>query len=834
MSLVRLTPTTDVDAERFGARAVRLRDLCRAGVPMPDTVLIEVDMVQRLATGAHRCADQIFEAFGGDAIVAVRSSAREANLGGAKAVLHVGLTRRWLDQLPAAPERDIAIARFHDFVQFHAVHVARLDPDAFIGLSSPADDPERRLAGILAAFERQSGAPFPDNATEQLDAVLRSMARAWDATTARILRRARGAHDDVGMGLVIQRMSGLGEPGPCGRGVVRDINADTGGRGIEGTYSAARLAEQEIAINACRFADQFPEPHAALSDCLTTLRRAFKQAVEVEFVIENGTVRILDYGPAARSVRAAIASTVTLVADEVLSPVEALRRIEPIHLLEMLHPRVDRDGDLPVLASGTPASPGAATGAIVFSAGAAARYAARQEPCILVRVETGPQDIRGMHSADGVLTGRGGMTSHAAVIARGLGVPCVAGASSMTFNDGCVLFADGTRLCEGDRITLDGTAGDILPSSANLVRPQPDAHLQTLLGWADEVRDIGVRANADTPFEAQLAHDFNADGIGLCRTEHMFHEETRLTALREIIFADCRELRAAALERLLPMQRTDFEKIFAIMDKAPVCIRLFDPPLHEFLPLEHEDLHQLADALDMPIASVSARADELREFNPMLGLRGVRLGITMPEIYDMQARAVFEATANVIASGIGVTPEIMIPLVSANREVQIVKERIEREADRVRAASGIDFDCVIGAMIETPRAALRAGDLAGNAQFLSFGTNDLTQMTYGISRDDAEKFIHDYVREEVFPSDPFSTLDCTGVGELLHIAAQRGRNTNANLTLSICGEHGGDPRSIAFFRDIGFDYVSCSPFRVPIARLAAARLALDAPPHNAR
>ena len=534
----------------------------------------------------------------------------------------------------------------------------------------------------------------------------------------------------------------------------------------------------------------------------------------------------IDYRASAESVRAAISSAVALVGDGIISKSEALCRIDPVNLLEMLHPRVDRSQQRPVLAHGTPASPGASAGAIVFSAEAAAQCAAKEVPCILVRVETGPQDIQGMHSANGVLTGRGGMTSHAAVIARGLGVPCVAGASPMTLHtsESCVEFANGTRLCEGDRITIDGTSGDILAGSADMLQPSVDKNFETFLCWADDIRDTRIRANADTPYEARLAKEFKAEGIGLCRTEHMFHEEVRLTVLREMIFAERKDRRREALQRLLPMQRCDLEEIFHIMDGAPVCIRLFDPPLHEFLPLEREDLHQLADALDMSIGSVSARADELREFNPMLGLRGVRLGITMPEIYDMQAQAIFEATANAIQAGINASPEIMIPLVSANREVSIVKERIDQTAAKVSRDTGIRFTYSVGAMVETPRAALRAGELASNAAFLSFGTNDLTQLAYGISRDDAERFIYEYVKADVFTSDPFSTLDRPGVGELLEIAAQRAREANKDLKLSICGEHGGDPASIAFFQQIGFDYVSCSPFRVPIARLAAAQL----------
>jgi len=441
-----------------------------------------------------------------------------------------------------------------------------------------------------------------------------------------------------------------------------------------------------------------------------------------------------------------------------------------------------------------------------------------------------PEDIRGMHSAAGVLTERGGMTSHAAVIARGLGRPCVVGASGLRINwrDKTLTAPDGRVFAKGDVITVDGTRGEALAGSVALVDAALDDAFRTLLDWADEVRDIGVRANADTPADAQIARTFNAGGIGLCRTEHMFFDADRLTVMREMIFADRPDDRRAALDRLLPMQRADFIRLFEIMQGLPVCIRLFDPPLHEFLPHDRDGLRDLAEALGRPLSEVTRRAEELAEFNPMLGMRGVRLGITLPEIYEMQARAIFEAAVDVGRRGDAVVPEIMIPLVSAMREVELVKARVDGVAAAVRVREGVDFAYRLGVMVETPRAALRAGDIANHAAFLSFGTNDLTQMTYGLSRDDAGRFMGAYVSQGVFPEDPFHVLDVDGVGELLRIGAERGRHTRPDLTLSICGEHGGDPESIAFCRRLGFDYVSCSPFRVPLARLAAAHLALGA------
>jgi len=485
-----------------------------------------------------------------------------------------------------------------------------------------------------------------------------------------------------------------------------------------------------------------------------------------------------------------------------------------------------------VISSGIAASPGAASGKLVFDAASAQASESRGESCILVRRETAPEDIRGMHAARGILTERGGQTSHAAVIARGLGLPCVSGASDLDIDAKAktLTTSDGRVFQAGDVITLDGTAGQALAGELDLIEAGLGGPLETLLSWADSHRDIGVRANADTPAEATVARRFEAEGIGLTRTEHMFFAEDRLTVLREAIFAQESEDRAAALARLLPMQRDDFAEIFTIMSHRPVCLRLFDPPLHEFLPSGRQGIKEMAEAMGLSAKEVQVRIDALTEFNPMLGMRGVRLGITVPEIYDMQARAIFEASLQAqTANNPEVVPEIMIPLVSAKREVELVKSRIDAVAADVMTRTGETLSYRLGVMVETPRAALRAGDIATHASFLSFGTNDMTQMTYGLSRDDAGRFMSDYVKKGVFPEDPFHALDRDGVGELLALASERGRNVRSKVVLSVCGEHGGDPESIAFCRDLGLDYVSCSPYRVPVARLAAAHLAIREP-----
>jgi pyruvate,orthophosphate dikinase len=571
-----------------------------------------------------------------------------------------------------------------------------------------------------------------------------------------------------------------------------------------------------------------PEAFALLKEHGALMRQRLREEMQIEFTIENGCLHILDGVRVKRSPRAAVQIAVALAEDGIIPREEALLRVDPHALTELLHRQVAPDAKRDVLGRGIAASPGAATGQIVFSANDAQASAARGEACILVRRETTPEDIRGMHAASAVLTERGGMTSHAAVIGRGIGLPCIVGAARMRFHlrRKRLVSEDGRSFGEGDVITIDGTSGQILAGSPKMTEAAQGEAFRTLMAWADEFRDIGVRANADTPADAQTARNFAAQGIGLCRTEHMFFEEDRLTPMREMIFADDPEDRRATLARILPMQRQDFTELFRIMQGQPVCIRLFDPPLHEFLPHDRAGLRDMAEALDMPVSEVTRRVEAMGEYNPMLGMRGVRLGVTVPEIYDMQARAIFEATLDASRDGAPVVPEIMIPLVSAKREVEIVRTRIDAVAAAVRYERGKDFTYRLGVMVETPRACLRADEIAQHAHFLSFGTNDLTQMTYGLSRDDAGRFMSDYVQQGVFNEDPFHVLDVDGVGELLNLGVQRGRKGRENVTVSICGEHGGNPESIAFCREVGFDYVSCSPFRVPVARLAAAQLAI--------
>ncbi|MEM6587187.1 MAG: putative PEP-binding protein [Pseudomonadota bacterium] len=831
-----ITSDAPVAAATHGGRAKCLQRLVRLDLPVPHTVALSFDAVRGIASGEQLNAEMLLKPFSPRAVLCVRPSSEDPDWGGPGAVLNIGMNDRNHALLSAQIGEAASAELYLRCVQAFAVHVAKLDAEIF---EDVPDDPVEALKEALAAYEEEAEEPFPQDRGAQLLEVLRSMARAWEGTTARLLRQAKGAPVDAGLGLVVQQMAlGLGK-GESGSGVMQLVNSATGERKITGRYLSQSQGREALSQGADALflerdergpslEDLAPEAFAQLKDHTGVMRSRLREEMQAEFTLENGKLFLLDGIRVARTGRAAVAIAVALAEDKIISHEEALLRIEPRTINELLHRQVDPDAPRDVLARGIAASPGAASGRIVFDAEEAQASDARGEACVLVRKETSPEDIRGMHAAAGVLTERGGMTSHAAVIGRGIGTPCVVGASEIEIRPRRkqLVFPDGRILNAGDLVTIDGTSGEVLAGDTPLLEAARDEALATLMAWADDARDIKVRANADTPADAELARSFKAQGIGLCRTEHMFFEPDRMTAMREMIFADESADREAALEILLPMQRADFIEVFRIMAGQPVCIRLFDPPLHEFLPTDRFGMRELAEALDMPLSEVTRRVESLMEYNPMLGMRGVRLGITVPEIYDMQARAIFEAAIEASREGDPVIPEIMIPLVSAKREVELVKTRIDAVAAAVRTEQKADFDFDLGVMVETPRAALRAHEIAPHVSFLSFGTNDLTQMAYGLSRDDAGRFMSSYVQQGVYPEDPFHSLDTEGVGELLTIGAERSRAVEPGLTLSICGEHGGNPESIAFCRAAKFNYVSCSPFRVPIARLAAAQIAL--------
>lgn len=830
-------PTDPITAAEHGGRAKCMQRLVRLDLPVPQTVALSFGAVRRIAKGDMPDIAKLVAGFPAGTLLSVRPSSEDPDWGGPSAILNIGMNDATHVDLSNTHGHEAANAIYLRFIAAYAVHVEHLDPDLF---DLPSEPTERALADMKFAYEEETDEPFPQDPVTQLSNVLRSMARAWEGTSARLLRQAQGAPADAGLGLVVQEMAfGFGPP-ESGSGVIQFIDEATGKPQITGRYlsqSQGReaLTGQTDAIYLSRdprgasLEDLEPRAFSNLIDYGDLCRMRLREEMQIEFVISGGELRILDAIRVPRSTRASVRVAVSLAQEGIIDQAEALMRVEPMAIADLLHAQVDPRGRRDVFAKGIAASPGAATGRLVFSARAAHASQSREEPCILARRETRPEDIRGMHASVGVLTERGGMTSHAAVIARGLGLPCVVGVSDIKLNprEKTLTSVDGRVFREGDVVTIDGTAGAVLAGPADLLEPALDDSFRTLLGWADEHRDIGVRVNADTAGEARVGRTFDAEGIGLCRTEHMFLSDDRLIVMREMIFADTPEDRSAVLARLLPMQRDDFARLFDIMHGLPVVIRLFDPPLHEFLPSNRDAIRDLAEAMDIPVSTVARRVEALSEVNPMLGMRGVRLGITVPEIYDIQARAIFEAAAGAAGRGAAVVPEIMIPLVSAKREVELIKARVDGVAAAVRTETGIDFDYHLGVMVETPRAALRADEIAQYASFLSFGTNDLTQMAYGLSRDDAGRFMNAYVSQGVFAEDPFHRLDVDGVGELLLIGAERGRNGRADVVLSLCGEHGGDPGSIDFCRHAGFDYVSCSPYRVPVARLAAARLAIS-------
>ena len=819
-----------------GGRAKCLQRLVRLDMPVPTTVALSFAAVYDIAIGVMPDMVAILAPFGPAPLLSVRPSSQDPDWGGPSAILNIGMNdARHATMIDEIGEK-AATALYMRFVRAFAVHVSRLDPDEF---DIPDNADRVTLAHMLDAYEHETDDPFPQDPAVQLAEVLRSMARAWDGTTARLLRQAKGAPADAGLGLVVQAMAlGVGQ-GECGSGIIQFVDGATGEHKIVGRYlgqsqARAALGDVEGALYLTKDArgpsleEQCPEAFAQLVAIGALSRVKLREEMMVEFTIENDQLWVLDAVRVPRASRGSVRIAVDLAEAGVIPREEAVMRVEPSALSELLHRQIDPNAKRDRIVRGIAASPGAAAGRIVLTAAEAQASAARGEACVLVRRETTPEDIRGMHAASAVLTMRGGVTSHAAVIGRGLGVPCIVGASDLIIDrkTQMIVAPDGRKFAAGDIITVDGTTGDVLVGEPTTKEARLDGAFQTLLAWADDFRDIGVRANADTPADAQTARNFAAQGIGLCRTEHMFFEGDRLGVMREMIFAGGSDDRRAVLDRLLPMQRDDFTELFRIMQGQPVCIRLFDPPLHEFLPSGKAGLRDLAEQLALPVNEVSERVAALSEYNPMLGMRGVRLGIAVPEIYEMQVRAIFEATAIIAKEGDPVVPEIMIPLVSAMREVEIVKAQIDGVAAAVRVEKNVAFTYRLGVMVETPRAALRAEDIAKHAAFLSFGTNDLTQMTYGLSRDDAGRFMSAYVQQGVYVEDPFHTLDVEGVGELLSIGATRGRLGNPDVVLSICGEHGGSRTAIDFCRKQGFDYVSCSPFRVPLARLSAAQLAI--------
>ncbi|MGB0261323.1 MAG: pyruvate, phosphate dikinase, partial [Henriciella sp.] len=708
-----------------------------------------------------------------------------------------------------------------------------------------ADDWVAIVAQYKAAVLKELGTEFPDDPREQLWGAISAVFGSWMNDRAVLYRKLNDIPAEWGTAVNVQSMvfGNMGETSATGVAFTRDpSNGDnvfygeflTNAQGedvVAGIRTPApisRARAESLKSDEPSLEDVMPPVYKELTAVAEKLETHYRDMQDIEFTVEDGRLYMLQTRSGKRTAAAALKIAVDMASEGLITEDEAVLRLEPEQLDQLLHPTLDPDAKRDVIISGLPASPGAAVGEVVFDSDEATRLAEAGRSVILVRVETSPDDIHGMHAAKAIVTARGGMTSHAAVVARGMGRPCVCGAGALQINIEDGTFSTGSRTFKkGDVITVDGAAGQVLAGSVKMRQPDLSGDFGKLMAWADRVRRLTVRTNAETPTDVKVARNFGAEGIGLCRTEHMFFDAERIPVVRSMILADSKNGRVAALDKLLPMQRSDFAEIFRIMDGLPCTIRLLDPPLHEFMPHSEEDMEEVAEAAGISVSTVRARAEALHESNPMLGHRGCRLAITYPEIYAMQARAIFEAAVAIAGeTGTSPSPEIMIPLVATPAELEILRRLVDEVAGSVFAETGTTLNYSVGTMIELPRAALQAGEIAKTAHFFSFGTNDLTQTTLGISRDDAGRFLGAYEAQNIYEKDPFVTIDQVGVGELLRIAVERGRSTRPDIKLGICGEHGGDPASVIFCDDLGLDYVSCSPFRIPIARLSAAHAVL--------
>ncbi len=870
--------TSERSKELLGGKGSNLAEMASIGLPVPPgfTITTEVctafyangrsypaGLDAEVAAGiAH--VERVTGKRLGDAadplLVSVRSGARTSMPGMMDTVLNLGLNDATVEGLAAASgDARFAWDSYRRFIQMYsdvvlgidhhlfeeALEVAKEDSGYYLDTELAAEDWRALVATYQEIVQAEQGAPFPQDVRAQLWGAIGAVFDSWESPRAVVYRRLNAIPAAWGTAVNVQAMvfGNMGETSATGVAFTR--NPSTGERahygewlinaqgedvvaGIRTPQYLTRAAREAANAKPLSMEEAMPNTFAELARVFDLLETHYRDMQDIEFTVERGTLWMLQTRAGKRTAKAALKMAVDMVAEGLIGEDEAILRIDPAALDQLLHPTLDPAAARDVVVKGLPASPGAASGRIVFDAENAVAQAAAGEDVILVRVETSPEDIHGMHAARGILTARGGMTSHAAVVARGMGRPCVSGAGGMVIDMAArTMRAGGRDLREGDIITLDGSTGEVMAGRVPTVDPELVGDFATLMVWADARRRMRVRTNAETPDDCRVARGFGAEGIGLCRTEHMFFDPARITAVRQMILSADEAGRRAALERLLPEQRGDFAEIFRIMAGLPCTIRLLDPPLHEFLPHREEDFADVAAAAGVPVEVLKRRAGELHEVNPMLGHRGCRLGVTFPEIYEMQARAIFEAACDVAAaSGKAPIPEVMIPLVATRAELDLMKAVVDTAAGAVFAEKGRRVDYLVGTMIELPRAALMAGDIAATADFFSFGTNDLTQTTIGISRDDAAKFLGVYADKGIFPADPFVSLDIEGVGQLIELAAERGRTMRPELKLGICGEHGGDPASIGFCESVALDYVSASPYRVPIARLAAAQAAL--------
>ena len=792
-------------------------------------------------------------------LVSVRSGARISMPGMMDTILNLGLNDKTVIAL-ANKTSNIKFAKdsYRRFIQMYSNVVMGVESYNFEelienykltkGVLSDTDLDENDWDGLIKDFKNiikeKTKRKFPQDVKEQLIGAIRAVFLSWESHRAKVYRKLNQIPSDWGTAVNVQSMVFGNMGDDCATGVVFTRNPSDGSNNIYGEYLINAQGEDVVAgtrtpqhitkkarLNAKEslpsMEESMPPVYKQLSKILMKLEKHYRDMQDIEFTVENKKLWILQTRSGKRTAKSAVKIAVEMVKEKLISKKEAILSIEPHSLDALLHPTLDEKTNINVVAKGLPASPGAASGKVVFSSDEAERLNEVKQNTILVRVETSPEDIHGMHAAKGILTSRGGMTSHAAVVARGMGRPCVSGSSEIEIDYENKLFkTKDHEINEGDLITIDGSTGRIILGEVKTVKPEISGDFSKLMSWADGFKKLKVRTNSETPLDSKTAREFGAEGIGLCRTEHMFFDEERILSVREMILSKSKEDRTKALDKLLPHQKKDFIEIFKIMKGLPVTVRLLDPPLHEFLPKSENEIEDVSKSLNLPINEVKTRISELHEQNPMLGHRGCRLGISFPEIYEMQCRAIFEALIECKNKKIkSIFPEIMIPLVSTEAEIIIMKELVIRVARQVQNENKTKIEFLVGTMIELPRAAIKAKDIAKHAEFFSFGTNDLTQTTFGISRDDSGKFLNDYIENKIFNIDPFVSID-DGVGDLIEMATTRGRKQNKKIKLGICGEHGGDPKSIEFCSKVGLDYVSCSPYRVPVARLAAAQAQL--------
>jgi pyruvate,orthophosphate dikinase len=862
----------------LGGKGAGLAEMANLGLPVPPgfTITTEVctyyyqngktypaDLEEQVNSALARLGRSLGRKFGdpeNPLLVSVRSGARASMPGMMDTVLNLGLNDATVETLARkSGDKRFAYDSFRRFITMYSDVVLGVGHHHFeeilddhkdrhgytLDTDLSAQDWVELVRRYKQRLEEEHGEPFPEDPRRQLWGAIGAVFGSWMNQRAITYRRLHNIPESWGTAVTVQAMvfGNMGETSATGVAFTR--NPSTGEKRLYGEFLLNAQGEdvvagirtpQEITEAARKEAHSdkpsmekaLPEAFKELTRICGLLERHYRDMQDLEFTVEQGKLWMLQTRSGKRTAKAALKIAVELANEGLISRAQAVARIEPAALDQLLHPTIDPNVEREVLATGLPASPGAASGEIVLSADQAEALKAKGQKVILVRVETSPEDIHGMHAAEGILTTRGGMTSHAAVVARGMGKPCVSGAGSLRVDYGAgTVTVAGRTLRQGDVITIDGSTGQVLAGRIPMIEPTLSGEFGVLMGWADGIRKLGIRANADTPNDARVALRFGAEGIGLCRTEHMFFDEGRINAVREMILADDEHSRRSALDKLLPMQRADFTELFEIMQGLPVTIRLLDPPLHEFLPHSEEEIAEVAAAMKADPGKLADRARELHEFNPMLGFRGCRIALAFPEIAEMQARAIFEAAvAAAKKTGKPVVPEVMVPLIATKNELDLIKARIDAMAEAVAVETETRVHYQVGTMIELPRAALRAADIAQSAEFFSFGTNDLTQTTYGISRDDAASFLGTYMSRGIVAGDPFVSIDQEGVGELMRIGVERGRATRRGLKIGICGEHGGDPASVAFCHEIGLDYVSCSPFRVPIARLAAAQAAI--------